>query len=107
MMGGAESYKEITHLFPDPNSIKKTLVFADSVKQAKWLVDELRQHLGLAGNNRYRVRAYFANCDESGKMDAAGAFKTGKCDILATTEALIMGCDFPNVELAIQYTASD
>ncbi|KDN38286.1 hypothetical protein RSAG8_09585, partial [Rhizoctonia solani AG-8 WAC10335] len=88
--GGAESYKEITHLFPDPTNIKKTLVFADSVEQAKYIVDELRQHLNLTGHDRYRARAYFSNRAESGKMEAAEAFKTGQCDILVTTGALTM-----------------
>ncbi|EUC55242.1 DEAD-box helicase family protein [Rhizoctonia solani AG-3 Rhs1AP] len=105
MAGGAESYKEITHLFPDPTNIKKTLIFVNNVEQAKGLVHELRQHLKLTGDDRYRVRAYFANRSEAGKIDAAEAFKAGQCDILVTTEALTMGCDFADVELVIQYTA--
>ncbi|CAE6421576.1 unnamed protein product [Rhizoctonia solani] len=122
MTGGAESYKEITHLFPDPTNIKKTLIFTDSVEQAKCLVHELRQHFKLTGDDRYRVRAYFANRAESGKIGTAEAFKAGQCDILVTTEALTMvgiscdrsisltlpqGCDFADVELVIQYTAPD
>ncbi|CAE7190366.1 unnamed protein product [Rhizoctonia solani] len=70
MTGGAESYKEITHLIPDLANLKKTLIFVDSVEHAKHLVQELRQHLGLTGDDIYRVRAYFSNRAESGKLNA-------------------------------------
>ncbi|CAE6447737.1 unnamed protein product [Rhizoctonia solani] len=52
MTGGAVSYQEFTHLFPDPTKIKKTLIFVNSVEQAKYIVDELRQ--GLCGGRRVR-----------------------------------------------------
>ncbi|CUA67133.1 ATP-dependent DNA helicase RecQ [Escherichia coli K-12] [Rhizoctonia solani] len=107
MTGSAKSYKEITHLFPDPANIKKTIIFVDRVEPAKYLVQELCQYLKLTGNDKYRVRAYFANRAESGKENAAEAFQAGQCDILVTTEAPTMGCDFPEVELVIQYTAPD
>ncbi|KDN37857.1 hypothetical protein RSAG8_09831, partial [Rhizoctonia solani AG-8 WAC10335] len=113
MTGGAESYKEITHLFPDPTNIKKTIVFVDNVEQAKYIVDELRQHLNLTGHDRYRVCAYFSNRAESGKTEAAEAFKAGQCDILVTTEALTMlmgrGARRPNIrcQAIMMVTAGD
>ncbi|CUA71950.1 hypothetical protein RSOLAG22IIIB_09963 [Rhizoctonia solani] len=75
MNGGAESFEEIAHLFPDPTQVKKTLVFVDKVDHAINIADQLRQHIGWTGEKAYLVRPYFGNHAESGKLDATEDFR--------------------------------
>ena len=97
-------------LRPTPERIKKTVVFFDTKKSIRACVDTIRTWLEEKKNYspeeaNTAVAEYHATLAEEDKERLYNEFKKpdSKIRILVATDAIALGCDIPDIELAVQY----
>ncbi|KAG9095621.1 hypothetical protein FRC06_009620 [Ceratobasidium sp. 370] len=106
MSGGAKSYQEVCHFFPSRGLLHHTVIFVDSLPDAHGIVDALRTHLDLKGDDML-VQPYHSLRAEQGKLDAAWEFAGDECHALVTSEVLTMGANFSDIELVLLFGAPE
>lgn len=83
---------------------RKTIVYFNSLSEAKDAYDYLITKLGSSGT-AVRLAGYYSVLSEGYKTDAMKGFSDGQVQILLATEAAGMGCDVSDVIRVVQFGA--
>ncbi|CUA67949.1 ATP-dependent DNA helicase Q5 [Rhizoctonia solani] len=108
MNGGQDSFDEIAVFFPSADTMKRTIIFTETVNDTYEIAFALRKHFGWDDEpERDRIQPYNSTRPPHGKEESAREFRGDKCWILPSSDALTMGADFPDVEMVIQHNAPE
>ncbi|KDN41306.1 hypothetical protein RSAG8_07575, partial [Rhizoctonia solani AG-8 WAC10335] len=108
MTGGRDSYHEIGAFFPSADTMRRTIIFAETVNDTHEIAFALRKHFGWHNEpERDRIQPYNSLRPPHGKEESAREFKGDVCWILSSSDSLTMGADFPDVEMVIQHNAPE
>lgn len=87
--------KILMNIFNDKN-LKRVIIFSSSKKKVKTLTTALRR-------KKINVNEMHSDLDQKHRDEILRAFKSGKIDVLVSTDLLSRGIDIDDVEVVINY----
>jgi len=108
------SYDPLLDLLPTTDDelkkFAKTLIFVDSVLEARCLAIALREKLesNLPESDSWRVvRTYYSSIDDEKKDATIRLFRNGEALVTVATDAMSLGVDISNIERVIQWGVTE
>ncbi|KAF7372275.1 ATP-dependent DNA helicase Q-like 3 [Mycena venus] len=103
----ANSYRDTDFIVPADNKtladIKLTFLYTDDIKDGGQLVDHLNARVHPNYRDRGLVQPYNAGMSRQYRSYVMALFRAGVIRVLVCTDAAGMGCDLPDIELAVQW----
>lgn len=92
------------------DNIEKTLIFVDSVAEARHIAIKLRKKLMKvlpSSNPKNTIRTYYSSTDELMKQSTISLIKNGEARLTVCTDSMSLGVDIRDIMRVIQWGVND
>ncbi|KAF8174075.1 P-loop containing nucleoside triphosphate hydrolase protein [Pholiota molesta] len=107
----ANTFHDLDFLIPttisSPADIPKGFLYSDDIKAGSLITDYLNNRVDTQYRELGLIRPYNATMSKIYRKQVMKLFRDGKIRILVCTDAAGMGCDFPDIDIVVQWKVPD